>query len=125
MGRQKVWSGFRRMVSDGCNKLTPMCMGVASRHMPSTNTHTENGHIADIYGLDAEGRLRHQPERAAALNAHIDTLRGKEFHELERLFQASEDPVEKEAILIYSIGHFHRDPSERLQKGNIFDDLEP
>ncbi len=70
----------------------------------------DNGHVISVIDSD----LKHQPAYAEALNQHIEKLRGKPFDTLVTLFRASKDEVEQEAIRVYGIGHFRRDPLDTI-----------
>lgn len=72
----------------------------------------QGGSVVDVFGEDEQGQLRHQPEVAAALNKFIDQYRGKSYAQLKQAFGVAEDPVEKDAIRMYSVANFRKDPFE-------------
>ncbi len=80
--------------------------------MAKDDRESKGGLVVDVFGEDDQSRLRHQPEVAGGLNKFIDLHRGKSYADLKKALGVASDPVEKDAIRMYSIANFRKDPLE-------------
>lgn len=84
--------------------------------MAKDDRESTGGLVVDVFGEDDQGRLRHQPEVVEGLHKCIDRHRGKSSAELTKALGVASDPVEKDAIRMYSIANFRKDPLEDAEE---------